>query len=69
MTINPGNLGTCNYVPKETTTVTLSKPVAVLESGGSDLPYCSEKGMSESQRAKMRKLCLINKNRKWGSYM
>ena len=56
VTINPGYLGTCNHVPRETTTVTLSKPMAAVESG------------DPTHVTVLRKLCLINRDWKWGSY-
>lgn len=63
-TINPEYLGTWNHVPRETATATLSKPVAVVESSGSCLHNCSEEAMSDKQRLKMGKLCVINRNLK-----
>lgn len=63
-TINPEYLGTHNHVPRKIATVTLSKPVAVVESSGSCLHKCSEEAMANKQRLKMGKLWLINRNLK-----
>ena len=41
-------------------TGTLSKSVPVVESSGSCLHNCSEEAMSDKQRLKIGKLCLIN---------
>lgn len=63
-TINPEYLGARNHVPRKIATVTLSKPVAVVESSGSCLHKCSEEAMPDTQRLKMGKLWLINRNLK-----
>ena len=64
MTIISEYFGTCNYVPREAATVTLSKPMAVVESSESCLHNCSEVAMSDTQRLKMGKPCLINRDLK-----
>lgn len=61
VTIYPGYLGPCNHVSRETATVTVSKPVAVMEGSGSCLHNHFEEAISDQLRLKMRKLCLINK--------
>lgn len=63
-TINPEYLGARNHVPRKIATVTLSKPVAVVESSGSCLHKCSEEAMTDKQRLKMGKLWLIHRNLK-----
>lgn len=63
-TINPEYLGARNHFPRKIATVTLSKPVAVVESSGSCLHKCSEEAMANKQRLKMGKLWLINRNLK-----
>ena len=50
LSINLGYFGTYTHVPRETSIVTLSKPVAVVENGGSYLSNCSEEGMSVQRR-------------------
>ena len=61
---NPGYSGTCNHVPREAAEVTLSKFVPVVESNGFYLNNCSKEAMSDQQRLKMGKLCLINRDLK-----
>ena len=62
VTIIPEYFGTRNHIPRETATVTLSKPLAVVERSGSCLPYSSEEAMSDLQRLKMGKLYLIKRD-------
>lgn len=69
LTTNPEYFGTCNHVSREPATVTLNKPVAVVESSGSCLHDCSEKAMSDQQRLKMGSLCLINRDLEDGEAM
>lgn len=64
-----GILGTCNNVPRDTATVTLSKPTEVVQNGGPSLFICSEDAMSDQQRLKLRKPCQINSDLKLGNYV
>lgn len=50
MTINSGYFGTCNHIPKETTTVILSKPGSIVKKSGSGLHNCSEETMTDQHR-------------------
>lgn len=50
MTINSGYFGTCNHIPKESTTVILSKPGSIVKKSGSGLHNCSEETMSDQHR-------------------
>lgn len=54
VTINPGYFGTHNCIAGAIATVTLSKPLAVVESSRLCLPNCSEEAMSNQQRPKLR---------------
>ena len=56
VTINPGYVGTCNHTPKEAVAITLSKPVAAVESTRPSLHNRSEETMSDPQRLKMWKI-------------